>query len=98
MALGADGVISVVANLAPKLCTQMVHALLKREIGKALELHRRLSPLFKACFIETNPIPVKAGYALLDKKATDFLRLPLTNATETTVLQMREVLSNLRLI
>ena len=98
MALGADGVISVASNLAPKLCAKMVHALLENNLGEALKLHRRLSPLFKACFVETNPIPVKAGYALLDKHATALMRLPLTKATDKTTANMREVLNDLRLI
>jgi 4-hydroxy-tetrahydrodipicolinate synthase len=58
--LGGDGVISVVSNAAPAEVTAMTKAALSGDYGKAMEMHYRLLPLFRAAFIETNPIPIKA--------------------------------------
>ncbi len=56
---GAKGVISVTANVAPALMSQMCTAALKRDIKTAGELNTRLMPLHKLLFTESNPIPVK---------------------------------------
>jgi 4-hydroxy-tetrahydrodipicolinate synthase len=64
IALGGKGVISVASNLVPGRMKEFVSAALKGQWDKARELHYRLLPLFKAIFIETNPIPIKAALAL----------------------------------
>ena len=61
MATGAAGVISVASNIAPALMVRMTEALLSGNIPEARELHHRLTPLFRNCFIESNPVPVKAA-------------------------------------
>ena len=94
MATGADGVISVASNIAPKEMVALVEALQKNNMGKARELHYRLSPLFKACFVEPNPIPGKAAMARLGLMANE-LRLPLVPAsarTEELIAKVLEVL------
>ncbi|MBA7475314.1 MAG: 4-hydroxy-tetrahydrodipicolinate synthase [Spirochaeta sp.] len=63
MALGGKGVISVAANLVPRRMSDFVGAALKGDWDRARELHYQLLPLFKAIFIETNPIPIKAALA-----------------------------------
>ncbi len=60
MAIGAKGVISVLANIVPDRVSQLVHAMLKNDFVQARKLHYNLFSLAKAMFIETNPIPVKA--------------------------------------
>jgi 4-hydroxy-tetrahydrodipicolinate synthase len=57
--LGGDGVISVIANALPHLFTSYVRAGLNGEFGRARRLHFELLPAMRACFFETNPIPVK---------------------------------------
>jgi len=64
IALGGKGVISVASNLAPGRMKEFVSAALKGQWDKARELHYRLLPLFKAIFLETNPIPIKAALAM----------------------------------
>lgn len=64
MVLGGKGIISVASNLVPERMRQFVHAALAGEWEKARERHYRLLPLFKAIFIETNPIPIKAAMAM----------------------------------
>jgi 4-hydroxy-tetrahydrodipicolinate synthase len=76
MSIGAKGVISVTANIVPDRVRAMVHAALEGRWDKALALHRKLYPLSKNLFIESNPIPVKTALGLM-KKISPELRLPL---------------------
>jgi len=77
MAVGARGVISVVANVAPKETQALCAAFLKGDVKKARALHLKLFPLVKALFVETNPIPVKAALAMMGLCRPE-PRLPLT--------------------
>jgi len=81
MAMGADGVISVMANSLPKEMSQMVHHAMKGDIKKALPLHYRMLPLMNAIFDEGNPTGIKA---LLEIQGmiTGALRLPLVKASK----------------
>jgi 4-hydroxy-tetrahydrodipicolinate synthase len=76
MAVGANGVISVVSNVVPREVVQMVDAFACGRIRKASQLHAKLYPLFKDLFIETNPIPVKAALAMMGLIVEEY-RLPL---------------------
>ncbi|MDD5627530.1 MAG: 4-hydroxy-tetrahydrodipicolinate synthase [Elusimicrobia bacterium] len=80
MAVGASGVISVVANVAPKQTAAMCAAALAGDFKKARALHLKLFPLIKALFLETNPIPVKAALEMLGLCRGE-PRLPLTPMT-----------------
>ena len=81
MAVGAKGVISVIANLMPAEMSQLVHAVLDGNWQKAQALHARLYPLFKDLFIETNPIPIKAAMAMAGLIEEEY-RLPMCSMTE----------------
>ncbi len=94
MALGASGVFSVASNIAPREVSNMVHRAAKGDYKSARELHYRLSPLFKACFSESNPVPVKAGLSLM-KLCRNELRLPLWPASLTTRRLMQRVIKDL---
>jgi len=76
MAVGAQGVISVASNVAPREVSQMVRAFALGKIGLARKWHARLYPLFKDLFIETNPVPVKAALAMMGMMEEEY-RLPL---------------------
>lgn len=82
LALGADGVISVIANALPKEMSDMVRFALKGDFKHALPLHNRLLPLMHAIFDEGNPTGIKA---LLEAQGriTNILRLPLVRASKT---------------
>lgn len=97
MATGAAGVISVASNIAPALMVRMTEALLSGNIPEARELHHRLTPLFRNCFIESNPVPVKAGLAAMGLLAEEF-RLPLVPGTRKTYETMRRTIEELGLI
>ncbi len=83
LSVGGEGVVSVVANLAPEPLVEMVDAYWKDNVTRALELHRRISPLAKAMFLETNPGPIKCAL-WLDGKTQNELRLPLVTVKQET--------------
>ena len=91
---GARGVISVASNIAPAKVTAMTSAALEGKWDDAKTIDSALQPLFKACFVESNPVPVKKGLSLMGL-CTDEMRLPLTSATDATAQVMKEVLDNL---
>lgn len=76
MAMGAEGVISVVSNVFPEGMVQLVHAMRSGDLARARALHAALSPFMHAAFIEANPIPVKAALAHLGLIGPT-VRLPL---------------------
>jgi 4-hydroxy-tetrahydrodipicolinate synthase len=79
--LGGQGVISVTANVAPRLMHEMCAAALVGDVKKARELNLRLLPLHQKLFVEANPIPVKWALAQMGRIETG-LRLPLTSLAE----------------
>ncbi|MBT8337731.1 MAG: 4-hydroxy-tetrahydrodipicolinate synthase [Gemmatimonadetes bacterium] len=76
MALGGDGVISVIANEAPGPMSELVHAARDGDWSTARELHATLLPLMRANFATTNPVPVKTALELMGRAPANF-RLPL---------------------
>ncbi len=82
LALGADGVISVIANALPAEMASMVHLALKGDFKKALPLHNRMLPLMNAIFDEGNPTGIKALLEI-EGSITNTLRLPLVKASKT---------------
>ncbi len=97
MALGGVGVISVVANVAPKLVVSMVEAFSKGDMDTARKLHISLAPLIRAVFLETNPIPIKKAVELIGLPAGD-LRLPLAPISDDNERKLRSALHDLHLI
>ena len=91
---GADGVISVASNVFPSAMVDLVRALQNGKWEEAEKMNARLSPLFKALFVEPNPIPAKAAMAQLGLMENS-LRLPLVKATEDTEKLMRQTLQDL---
>jgi len=77
MLIGGHGVISVTANVAPKLMARMCQSALSGDIAGAREANNRLLPLHRKLFVEANPIPVKWALAEMKLIGGD-LRLPLT--------------------
>jgi len=94
MATGARGVVSVASNIAPAEVAALAEALLRDDLPAARALHHRLSPLYKACFLESNPVPAKAAMAQLGLM-TDAVRLPLAPASAATRAALASVLKDL---
>src|SRR5688500_12345964 len=89
--LGGHGVISVTANVAPKLMHQMCAAALLGDVKRARELNLKLLPLHQRLFVEANPIPVK--WALAEMGMIEYgLRLPLSPLAERFQQTLREAL------
>ena len=76
LAIGGDGVISVISNLVPAKVSALVKAGLSGDFAEARRFHYELLPLVKAAFVETNPIPIKTAMGLAGLPAGP-TRLPL---------------------
>ena len=94
MSLGGSGVISVVANVAPKKMIALTDAMLRGDLEKAREVHFQIAPLIRAMFLETNPIPVKTACRMMGLAAGP-MRLPLASMSEENELVLRETLDAL---
>ncbi len=81
MSLGAKGVISVLANIAPEVMVKMSHLCLDDKFTEASKLQLEYMDLIDALFCEVNPIPIKAALNLMGVEAGP-LRLPLCDMTE----------------
>ncbi|MDP8212174.1 MAG: 4-hydroxy-tetrahydrodipicolinate synthase [Candidatus Zapsychrus exili] len=97
MDIGGSGVISVVANIVPKDVAAMVNAYNKGNKEKAFELNNKLTPLIKAMFIETNPIPVKHAAGLLGLCSRE-VRLPLCEMEDANLEILKNELKNYGLL
>lgn len=97
MACGADGVISVASNVAPEQMKALTRAVAASDLKEAIRLNNSLMPLYHACFVESNPIPVKAALSLMGL-CRDEMRLPLLAATEGTRTLLADVLRKLQLL
>ena len=84
---GGQGCISVVANIAPRLCAEFQNAMQAGDFTTALTYHDRLMPLHRAAFAEPNPAPTKYALTRLGKCAED-LRSPMLPVEESTRLRM----------
>lgn len=92
MALGGDGVVSVVANAAPRLMAQLCEKMCAGDLTGAREIHYKLLPWMRAAFLESNPIPVKAAVAMMGR-AQNVLRLPLVPLDEGKAPTVRSALT-----
>ena len=97
---GGVGIISVTANIAPKLCSDMQRLSKsdnKDDVIKAEKIDNILQPLHKALFIESNPAPVKYAASLLGL-CSDEIRLPLVKIQKNTEKEVKQALSSANLI
>ena len=82
MALGGEGIISVVSNAVPGAMSKLCNLMAAGDLAAARELHMKLLPWFRAAFIESNPLPVKAAMAMMGRMK-NVLRLPLVPMNES---------------
>ena len=97
---GGVGIISVTANVAPKLCSDMQKfskSTSNDDIEKAELIDKSLQPLHKALFIESNPAPVKYAAKVLGL-CSDEIRLPLVNIQKKTEDEVNKALSIAKLV
>jgi len=89
LAIGARGVVSVVGNVAPRPFRDLLTAFAEGRLVDAEAIHRRLVPLMRALFLESNPSPAKSLLADMGILANE-LRLPLVPVEPATALALRE--------
>lgn len=88
---GAAGCISVASNIVPGKVKALTDAALEGRFEDAGRIDEELKPLYKACFVESNPVPVKAALSLMGL-CTKEMRLPLTEASSSTVQLMQDII------
>lgn len=93
LAIGGHGVISVVSNVAPAMMRKLCKAWRKGDLAKAQRLHYKLSPLNRAMFMETNPIPAKTSLGMMGR-ITPELRLPLVKMSKENDAKLEQILKN----
>jgi 4-hydroxy-tetrahydrodipicolinate synthase len=91
-ALGGVGVISVASNLLPRLVSDLCHASIEGRWDEARILNRQLTPIFKAMFIESNPVPVKTALAMTGM-IEEVYRLPMAPMSKTNRAKLEQVLA-----
>lgn len=97
LSIGGKGVVSVVSNLFPRACVDMVSLYLRGDLEASKKIYYKLLPVFISAFIETNPIPIKAAMSWFGYCENE-LRLPMTalsvgspaDAFKKTVFQLKE--------
>jgi 4-hydroxy-tetrahydrodipicolinate synthase len=97
LAQGGDGCISVTANVAPRLCSEMHEAWQKGDVAAVRKINERLIPLHDALFAETSPAPVKYAASLLGRCRPE-VRLPLWETTPATQEKVRGAMRGAGLI
>ncbi|MEW5721943.1 MAG: 4-hydroxy-tetrahydrodipicolinate synthase [Thermodesulfobacteriota bacterium] len=97
LAIGGKGVISVAAQVAPREMVEMYAAFQAGDLARAREIFFRLLPLFRALFMETNPIPVKTALAMMGLIGPE-MRLPLCPMSEENQGKLRRVLADYGLV
>lgn len=93
LSVGGIGVISVAANIAPKVMHDMVIRYLQNDVKTAMELQLSIKPLNDALFCEVNPIPVKTAMNLIGFNVGS-LRLPLVDMAENNLQRLKKELVN----
>lgn len=91
MAVGAVGVVSVISHLAGPTVKAMLKAADAGDLDEARRLHHQLLPLCLACFLETNPSPVKGALSRFWEPVGD-VRLPLAPASEDTLAEVEKAM------
>lgn len=97
MLCGGHGNVSVTANVAPRLMHELCVAAIAGDVAGAMAIQRKLLPLHKALFVESNPIPVKWAVARMGH-SQGYLRLPLTTLTQPSQHMLEGVMRSTGLI
>ncbi|MDI9614210.1 4-hydroxy-tetrahydrodipicolinate synthase [Methanothermobacter sp.] len=97
ISMGAEGVISVVANVDPARMSRLVNEALSGDFESAMKTHYELYSLMKVLFIESNPVPVKEALNMMGRPA-GHVRMPLAPLQDSSREKLRLVLEELALI
>lgn len=97
LAQGGVGCISVTANVAPRLCSDLHKAWARGDLATCFEIRDRLAPLHDAMFCETNPVPAKYALSLMGRIAPD-VRLPLVELGDASKAKVKAALTGVGLL
>lgn len=97
MSIGAKGVVSVVANILPKITHDITHNYINGKTNESLELQLEYLDFINSLFIETNPIPIKTALNIIGKNVGD-LRLPLVDMDEKNLNILKNEMKKINLI
>jgi 4-hydroxy-tetrahydrodipicolinate synthase len=97
MAVGGHGVISVVSNIVPNMMASLVEAFNAGDVATAQKHHFKLSPLCRAMFMTTNPIPLKTALHLMGRFSLE-MRLPMVNMNEAQTAELKGLLTEYGLV
>lgn len=92
LALGCDGIVSVVSHVVGNEIQAMIKAFLAGNYQEAAKIHHQLYPIFKGMFMTSNPVPIKAAVNMLGIKVGP-VRLPLVEASEAEETEIRKLLA-----
>lgn len=98
LCVGGKGVIAVTSNIVPRDMSNLCNLFFEGKFAEAQKLYYKLLPLCHALFIETNPAPIKAALAMMNKLESDEVRLPLVQMSETNRERLRKELQNYGLV
>lgn len=93
LSLGGAGVISTIANIAPKDTHELCAKFFEGDIEGSREIQLRQKPLIDALFCETNPVPVKAALHLMDKCPLEY-RLPLDAPEDASMARIKKAMQD----
>jgi 4-hydroxy-tetrahydrodipicolinate synthase len=97
LGIGGRGAISVVSNIVPDQMSGMYDAFVQGNLNKAMDFHYTMAPLYRAMFMETNPIPAKTSLELMGKLGAE-LRLPLIPMKNALKAELKSVLSQVGIL
>jgi len=97
LSVGGYGVISVASHIVGREIKEMIDSFVSGDVNKAIQINRKLFPLFKALFVTTNPIPLKEAMKLIGFDIGP-PRLPLVRAGEKEINIIKEALRQLELL
>lgn len=97
MAMGAAGVVSVVANIVPDKVHNLTQSVIEGKCCDARRIHYEIMDLCKAMFIETNPLPVKTALSMMGMVREEW-RLPLCEMEKENKIKLRNVLEQYKLL
>lgn len=97
LGIGGRGAISVVSNVVPDQMSGMYDAFVQGNLNKAMDFHYAMAPLYRAMFMETNPIPAKTSLELMGKLGAE-LRLPLIPMKNALKAELKSVLSQVGIL
>src|SRR5262249_9706986 len=97
VAMGGDGLVSVVSNEAPRKMREIIDAGLAGDLARARQLHYELLPLMNANFMESNPIPVKAALTMMGLIEENY-RLPMVPMSPANREKLRKIVEEVGLL